>query len=201
VGWLSLTARAASFTNFVNTAIPDGNPNGVSSTLDVSGLVGTISKITVSLDTAGGWNGDLYAYLSYEGGFAVLLNRVGKTISDPLGYGDAGLVVTFDDSAGSDIHSYGGNGGNPLSGLWQPDGRNVNPQLALDSDPRNAGLGSFDGLAPDGRWTLFMADMAGGFSSQFVGWGLDIETVPEPSSGACFLAGLVLLTALRRLRR
>jgi subtilisin-like proprotein convertase family protein len=199
---LSFTATAATFTNFVDASIPDANPNGLTSTLDVGGLAGIISKITVSLDIAGQWNGDLYAYLSYDGGgFAVLLNRVGKTANDPFGYGDSGFVLTLDDFASRDIHLYGGNSGNSLTGLWQPDGRNVDSQLAVDTDPRNALLGSFDNLAPNGTWTLFVADMATGYESQLVGWGLEIQTVPEPSSAACFAAGLLLLALVRRPRR
>ena len=32
----------------------------------------------MTLNLSGGWNGDLYAYLVHNSGFAVLLNRVGR---------------------------------------------------------------------------------------------------------------------------
>src|SRR5689334_3241324 len=138
-----VTTQAQTFTDTVNTAIPDGNPTGLSSSINVTGLAGQLLDITVSLDISGGSNGDLYAFLSHGStGFAVLLNRTGKTGSDPFGYGDAGFHITLSDAATLDIHNYGGNGGALLTGIWQPDGRNVDPQLVLDSSPRNAFLSS-----------------------------------------------------------
>src|ERR1051325_7214519 len=85
-----------SYTNVVNTTIPDANPTGLASTIDVSGVAGAVSNVTVFVNVTGAWNGDLYAYLSYDGGgYAVLMNRVGKTDSDPTGYSDTGFTVTF----------------------------------------------------------------------------------------------------------
>src|SRR5213075_3123189 len=96
----ALTAYAQSFQTNVNTAIPDANPTGISSTIDVQGLGPQLADITVSLDISGGFNGDLYAYLSHGStGFAVLLNRVGKTTSDPFGYSDQGFHVNLSDAA------------------------------------------------------------------------------------------------------
>src|SRR4029079_14302154 len=96
------------------------------------------------VSVTGGANGDLYATLAQDnGGFAVLMNRVGKTSGNPFGYADAGLSVTLDDQVGTDIHNYGGNLGNPLTGIWQPDARNIDPQLVLDIDPPVAYLHSF----------------------------------------------------------
>src|SRR6266478_535051 len=93
VGLLTgLQAQAQVFQQTVNTDIPDGNPTGLSSTIEVSGLASQLENITVSLDISGGFNGDLYAYVSHgTSGFAVLLNRVGKTAGDPFGYSDAGF--------------------------------------------------------------------------------------------------------------
>ena len=186
-----------------NVLIPDANPIGYSSTNLVSGLLGGIQNVNVSLDITGGWNGDLYAYLSFSDGFAVLLNRVGKSSSDDFGYGDAGFNVTFSDSAATDIHLYGGNGGNQLTGTWQPDGRETDPQLVVSSDPRTALLSSFDNLDPNGTWTLFVADMATGYQSTLVSWSIEITTVPEPAT-LQFLAafgGLAAAGAWWRRRR
>src|SRR5690242_13438813 len=202
LGWLN--AQAQSFTNTVNTAIPDGNPNGISSSINVTGLESALQDITVSLDISGGSNGDLYGFLSHGStGFAVLLNRVGKTSTDPFGYSDAGFHVTLSDAASLDIHNYGGNGGAALTGTWQPDGRNVDPQLVLDSSPRNAFLSSFVGSDPNGTWTLVVADMAGGGGQSVLqSWGINITPVPEPGTNQLFLvmAGAGLLQYLRRTR-
>jgi hypothetical protein len=49
--------------------------------------------------------------------------------------------------------------GGPLTGIWTPDGRVVDPDLVLNTDPRTALLGSFNGLDPNGEWTLLIADL------------------------------------------
>ena len=52
----------------------------------------------------------------------------------------------------------------PLSGIWQPDGRKVDPADVLDTDPRAAMLSSFANLNANGQWTLFLADLNSGAS-------------------------------------
>src|SRR5690242_11989603 len=202
LGWLN--AQAQSFTNTVNTAIPDGNPNGISSSINVTGLESALQDITVSLDISGGSNGDLYGFLSHGStGFAVLLNRVGKTSTDPFGYGDAGFHITLSDAATLDIHNYGGNGGVALTGTWQPDGRNVNPQLVLDTSPRTARFNSFLGSDPNGLWTLAVADMAaGGGQATLQSWGVDATATPVPEPNASKLFFLMAVAGLiKYLRR
>src|ERR1017187_8224909 len=66
--------------------IPDGNASGSAGTATASGFLPTISDISVKLNISGGYNGDLYAYLSYGGVLLPLLNRVGVT---GTGAGDA----------------------------------------------------------------------------------------------------------------
>jgi len=196
----------SSFQTNVNTAIPDDNPTGVSSTIDVEGLGPQLDDITLNLDIAGGFNGDLYAYLSHGStGFAVLLNRVGKTTSNPFGYSDQGFHVILSDAASLDIHNYGGNGGLPLMGTWQPDGRNIDPQQVLDTTPRTATFSSFLGSDPNGLWTLVVADFAvGGGQAVLQSWAMNLTpaTVPEPGAGQLFLtmAGTGLFQYLRRRR-
>lgn len=183
------------FSQTVNALIPDANPDGYSSSTLVSGLAGVIQSLTVSLDITGGFNGDLYCYLAFGNGFAVLLNRTGKSGTDSFGYGDAGFNISLSDVAATDIHLYGGNGGSPLTGTWQPDGRAIDPELVVGTDARTALLSAFTGSNPNGKWTLFVADLAGGYQSTLANWSLTIATVPEPNSGQ--LLGMLggLLTA------
>jgi subtilisin-like proprotein convertase family protein len=199
---LSAQADQYSFTSHANTAIPDGNPTGLTTTIDVTGVAGWIINMTVSLNVSGGANGDLFSYLyldSTNSGYAVLLNRVGKTSGSPLGYGDAGMSVVFDDSAPTDIHSYGGNSGNPLAGSWQPDGRTTDPQLVLDADSRTALLDQFNTRSPNGTWMLFISDLTGGNQGTLVEWSLTIDAVPEPASfSLALLGGGLLAVTLRR---
>src|SRR5437899_8177514 len=96
------------FTNAVNQAIPDGNPTGVRSTIDVSGITGQTLNLDVSLNLSGGYNGDLYVSLTGPTGiYSVLLNRVGVSGNDSFGYGNTGLNITLSDSLGApNIHWY-----------------------------------------------------------------------------------------------
>ena len=210
-GSLVMAQSSTNISATVNQAIPDADPFGLSVTNDLSGFVGAISSITVSLNISNGINGDLYGYLAGpNGGFAVLFNRVGVTSGNSFGYGDAGFDVTFDDAAANgDIHPYqttlGGAPSGQLTGTWQPDGRNIDPQSApgdFDTAARDASLSSFDATDPNGTWTLFLADLSSGGQSTLASWDLNVTTVPEPSFLALLGLGALGITGfLRRSHR
>jgi subtilisin-like proprotein convertase family protein len=194
----SVSAAEMSYTNSSSAAIPDANPTGIMSVIDVTDAPGWITEVELTLTISGGFNGDFYAYLTSDaGGFSVLLNRPGRTSSNPFGYEDPGMTLTLSDAAPLDIHLYGGSSGSPLTGTWQPDGRNVSPQFALDSDPRTAGLSVFNGNTANGRWTLFLSDMASGGGATLVNWSISLKTIPEPSPFAFVLTGLGLFASLK----
>ena len=126
---------------------------------------------------------------------AVLLNRVGVTGSNPSGYGDAGFNITLSGS-GTDIHSYGGNSGNQLTGTWTPDGRNIDPNSSgadFDSADRTKLLSQFNDSNPNGAWTVTFSDwVSSGDPSTLVGWSLNITAVPERSNAALAVFGMIL---------
>jgi subtilisin-like proprotein convertase family protein len=202
-----LSAHAAVFTlssGTLNTAVPDGNVNGLQSTLTFNdAYFDNVLDVNVRLNISGGYNGDLYAYLTHGSGISILLNRSGRTAFNSFGYGDAGFDITLDDSASTDIHAYGGNGGNQLTGTYQPDARNMDPALAIQIAPRNAFLSAFNGLDANGGWTLFIADVSGGDQSTLVSWELEITAVPEPTTIALGVFGglLAVCGGLRAWRR
>lgn len=174
----------------LNLTIPDGNPSGITSMLNVSGLGSSLSDITVTLNLSGGHNGDLYGYLSCNGILVTLLNRVGTgsggSIQQTFGFSTAGFnnVALNDAGTGGNIHGVA----NPVSGIsYTADG---------------GSLASFNGLNPNGAWTLFFADQSGGNASTLNGWSLDITAVPEPVNVAMvmFGAGFVGFGALRAYR-
>jgi hypothetical protein len=185
--------------------IPVGNTAGWSDSETVtSGEVsGTISSIAVNLDISGGFNGSLYGYLEYDGVLVPLLNRVGVSSSSAFGYGNSGFDITLSSSGAGNVHSYQSgsytlNGSGQLTGTWQPDGNNISPTspaASFNPNPSGSGLTSFNGLSPDGTWTLFLADVvAGSPQAQVISYGLDIATVPEPVTTALgIFAGLFLL--------
>jgi subtilisin-like proprotein convertase family protein len=176
---LTVRGQTIGFTNSVNEAIPDGNPAGLDSTIEVSGLSGQVADVSVQLNVTGGYNGDLYAYLAGPtAGFAVLLNRVGVGSGNTFGYGDTGFNVRLSDTSGANnIHTYqiglyNLNLAGQLTGTWAADGLTLSPQSApsaFDSATPTAGLASFDGADPNGVWTLFISDVAGGNESTLVG--------------------------------
>ena len=175
-------------------AIPDGDLNGVADTISVSTPITSITSLTLTLNIQGGFDGDYYSYLTDGSGFAVLLNRIGRTSSNPFGSANSGLSVTFSDTApNGDIHLAGAGTGT-LTGTWQPDGRNVNPTAAVDTDSRTATLGSFTGLNPNGLWTLYVVDASSVGVGTFEDWSLTINgsgpgtSIPDGGRSSVLLA-------------
>ena len=191
--------------------IADGNPAGLSATAAVSDYPSSISGVTVSLDISGGYNGDLYAYLSYGGVLVPLLNRAGVTGDNASGYGNQGFNITLSSSASGaqDVHCYGNyspsyNEQGQLTATWQPDGRRIDPQSSpgsFDTADR-LGFGSYNGMNPNGIWTLYIADLSPGGQSRLENWSLGFSPVPEPVNMALpFLAGVYVVFILSRSRR
>ena len=191
--------------------IPDGNYSGAVDIRTVSfGDPGSvISSVRVGLNISGDFNGDLYGYLSYGTELSVLLNRPGLSASNSDGYFDSGLDILLSEGAPSGIHSYQNTTtpavGAALTGEWIPDGRNIHPEssgASFDAATRNAGLDSFNGLAANGDWSLFLADVSSGGEVTLESWSLEITVVPEPKLYA-LICGLflVVLSVCRRIMR
>jgi subtilisin-like proprotein convertase family protein len=210
---LAAAAHAQYLTNTysqnVNTIVPDDNPNGLASTIYASGVPGAIQSISVTLHVSNGFTGDYYAYLvDPNGDLAVLLNRVGVGAGNPFGYGDSGFNITLSSAATDNIHYYqsGAYSLNPsgeLTGTWQADGRNIDPNsnpAAFNSAATTSGLNQIPGTDANGAWTLFVADVSGGYEGTLVNWAFTVVTVPEPSPAELLgLAGaLGALVAWRR---
>jgi hypothetical protein len=195
----------------LNEVIPDGSSVGVVSTIDLSGeVLGPTESLEVALhisDVSGDLDyanaGDFYAYLtSGNGGFAVLLNRVGKTTLSPFGSALNGFDVTFS-LTGDDIHLVDDgtavlDAEGRLTGTWGADGRDIDPDLVLDTDLQTAGLGSFVGLDPNTEWSIFIADLSMGGVAQLDSWSIDV--IPETGTlGLISFVGIGVLFIRRRL--
>jgi subtilisin-like proprotein convertase family protein len=210
----TVPARAATYSTTYNSgtitdgrAVPDGGGalNTLSSSVNVNLLANNITDISVTLNISGGFNGDLYGYLrGPNGAIAVLINRVGVTSTDPIGYGNTGFNITINDANGShDIHYYNSfldgthtiNGSGQVTGVWQSDGRNHDPATVTgDGSSQNATLSSIENASvdPNGTWTLVFGDMvSGGGASTLVSWSLSITAVPEPVAVALGIFGVV----------
>jgi hypothetical protein len=185
-------------------AIPDGSLAGVSSQITISGASSSFSDISVAINVSGGYNGDLYAYLSYDGKLVPLLDRIGLSGSNPAGAAGGGMNVTLSDTgANGNIHAAGDSS---LSGAWKPDGQTTSPTAAYSIFSAGGGSitldGTFAGVNPNGEWTLFFADVsAGGGTSTLNGWSLDITAVPEPVNVALgIFVGVFLVVIVARSR-
>ena len=210
---VSVQASNSFFFNTGSVTLPDDDPNGYQDSRGLTGISGTISDVNVTLSISGGFNGDLYVWLSHGTGLSILLNRVGMSSGSSVGYGNTGFGLdaqqinfTLDDQAAQDVHFYQTdpytlNANGQLTGVWQPDGRILDPESpasSFDTAPRPNLLNAFDGLDPNGEWTLFAADMSSGHISTLTGWGLVITVVPEPSTFALVGLGAAALMISRR---
>ena len=193
--WLVANFASAALYNYSSTpnqTIEDNHPSGYVNSLAVSGVADSvITRVSVRLQISGGWNGDLYVTLVHDNSpVAVLLNRVGMNGAGQDGFGDAGFDIWLsDDGANGDIHVLG-TGGSPLTGAWQPDGRTADPDAVTHASARGGMLNVFNGLNPNGQWTLFAADLSPGSESTLVSWELEIQAVPEPVTLALAVFGL-----------
>jgi subtilisin-like proprotein convertase family protein len=158
-------------------AIPDNDPTGLAFAFTATTPLTPIESVVVTLNISGGFNGDLYAYLTRGSEQAILLNRVGVTGVDVNGYPDAGMNVSLSSGVFPDIHQYRvtlGGAGIP-TGTWSADGR-LDPVSAT----RNNTLDVFTGTNPNGDWTLFVSDVSAGSIATLNAWSVDITVVPEP---------------------
>jgi hypothetical protein len=195
------TATAATivtetFTMSTASIIPDGDLSGVVQTINPVTTIDTVDNITITLNTTGGWNGDLYAYLWHNGTLSVMVNRPGRTLANPIGSATSGMTLMLSDAATTDLHLATG----ALSGTFQPDGRDIAPSAALNTSPRTDALADFIGQTASGDWRLFIADVSSGDQANLTSWSITLTgPVPEPSSALLLLplAGAIL----RRRRR
>ena len=170
-----------------SAAIPDNNLSGVAFSLNFNdSSVSQISGMTVSFAITGGWNGDMYAYLSHGDGQVVLLNRIGRSLATPDGSGTSGFDLnTFALSSApllTDVHAAAGTTAAPLVGTYAPDGRKILPTAdapTFDGAARDATFTTLLGSDPNGNWTLFFADVGPGNPFTLTEFRIVAE-VPEP---------------------
>jgi hypothetical protein len=154
-----------------------------------------ITAVTVTFTTLGGWNGDLYAYLSHGDGLAILLNRVGASLGNPDGYSTSGFnTITLSSLATMDIHTVE----TPTTedGPFAADGR-----LTYTDTDRFHKLDVFDADDPIGTWTLFFDDTAPLNTVILDSWSVGIMTIAVPEPGTLALGCLGAAFVLIRVRR
>lgn len=195
VGSQSETATApfTVFTNAASISVADkaaaGPPNGISSPypsqIAVSGLLGTISDVNVTIS---GINANRPRDLEFA-----LVSPTGQALKLMADAGDltamAGVVLTFDDAAATAVPT--GGGSSIPTGTYRPTDFFFSagdpedfpaPGPAAPGIPAPTGTATlasiFNGLSPNGNWSLFIMDdsLGGGASSVTSGWSIDITT-------------------------
>jgi hypothetical protein len=179
------------FTNSASITIPASGTGSVSgspaapypSNIAVSGLVGTITKVTPVL------NGFTHTFPDDVG--ALLVSPSGKKIKlmSDVGFNSevTNVMLTFDD-AGPPLPDVGG----IASGTYRPTAGTAGGQgspvpanfpAPAPASPYSLLLGDLNGDAPNGTWSLYVIDDAPGDAGSFAGgWSLTITTNVAPTA-------------------
>lgn len=138
------------FENDTPVSINPGAPSETRSTITVEGVVGTVRNIQVAVDIEHTWTSDLVLTLISPDGVRVkLVDREG-------GGGDDFDQTVFDDSA---VETIVGSQA-PFQGVFRP----------------HESLSRFDGVSPNGPWTLEIDDRAAIDGGQLNDWTLGLES-------------------------
>ncbi|GAA0682052.1 hypothetical protein GCM10009104_03560 [Marinobacterium maritimum] len=151
----------SSYTSTGGIVIPSTGSGSITelSTLDISGLTGTLADINVTLNgLSHTWPQDMDILLvGPEGQQVILMSDAGGEGTNAI----SDLTLTFDDEASSDLPP----AGSALSsGAYKPANLIDNEDSSdLDSFDGISGsfasqLAAFDGTDPNGTWTLYIAD-------------------------------------------
>lgn len=178
------TTSTATFSNAAPVAIPAGAPTATSgaagpypSVINVSGVVGSVSKVTVQLKQMNHtFPDDVDVLLVGPAGQKILL------MSDAGGTNDfVNTSLTFDDAAAGSLSDSGAN----ASGTYRPTNFGTGDTFpATGTPPPPAGphpdpqlLSAFNGTNPNGAWRLYVTDdVSGDVGNIGGGWTLNIST-------------------------
>lgn len=156
------------FTNDNAVDIPADAPTQVSSTINMAGLTGHLQRLSLTLTLFHTYTSDLRISLVAPGGQEVLL------VGSEGGSGDNFINTTFDDGAPLPVSA----AAPPFTGSFRPEGN----------------LSSFNGLNPNGEWTLRVVDTASLDGGVLTRWSLALTlaetTASEFTIDVRFLGGL-----------
>jgi subtilisin-like proprotein convertase family protein len=199
--WLAAPAlaSAATFSNAGTITINDATANCVSqqatpypSTIDVSGLTGTVTDVNVTLTGFSHTSpGDVNVLLVGPGGQSTLLMA-----GNGFAFSVSGADLTFDDAAAQSLGD-----GQIVSGTYKPSTGTVwtsvcseppFPSPAPGGPYGSPSLSVFNGTDPNGTWSLYVVDdFPADVGSISGGWSLDITAGETPEQKIGDLQDLV----------
>lgn len=179
----------------MNFPVNNGPVDLYPSSIDVTGVGGNVTIVTLSLNDINLTNEDEFA--------AVLVDPSGDNLLVVRDFGEGsavGITWTFSDSGTGGLCGGGAAG----TGTYKP-GQNCSALSDSLPAPAPAGpygltLSEFNGVNPNGTWNLYVATrMNSNIGAISQGWTLNITTdltVPEPS--ACWLVAAGVLAMIQR---
>jgi subtilisin-like proprotein convertase family protein len=179
------TLVGASYGPFANPAsisIPSvGTATPYPSSINVSGITGTVTKVTASiLGLSHTFPGDIDILLAGPAGQRIILMSDVGSGTDVIN-----ANLTFDDSAPAI-------GATVVAGTFRPTNSGTGDTFASPAPaaPYGAALADFNGTNPNGAWRLFVVDDASGDVGTISGgWRLSFQTAdPVCCSQACSLS-------------
>jgi len=170
---LSGVAQAQTYSSTTTpVAIPD-NPTVVN-TIDVSGFSGTLGDINVVVNITHTWNSDLDIILIPPSGLGTQYLHLATDVG---GSADNFVNTVFDDAAATSITA----GVAPFTGSFRPEGGAVTSTIWAPNTTAYAvanlgtavlNLAGFNGINPNGTWTLVIDDDTGGDIGTLNSWSI-----------------------------
>ena len=192
----TFSSLTATNTNASAITIRDNNSaTPYPSAINVSGRVGKVAKVTVSIPAfSHTYPGDVDMVLvSPDGKKVALMGGVGA------GTDAVNVALTFDDAASGPI------GASVVAGTYQPSGSVSTMPAGAPAGPYASALSEFNGISPNGTWSLYVADSgASDTGTMAQGWRIAITTsqatclgvnqppsvsLDSPANGSAVLAG------------
>jgi len=141
------------------------------SVIPVSNLNGTLGKVTVTLSNLNHtYPGDVNVLLvAPSGAKTLLMSHAGDQPT-------TSVTLTFDDNATDALPIAG-----PLStGVWQPTAYGLAPTFppSAPAGPYSGAMSAFNGTSPNGTWSLYVFDDAGGDQGTLLGgWSMTLSLI------------------------
>ena len=160
-------AGAPIVSTFVSTTavtIPDLTT--VASTITVAGFTGSVADLNLGINLNHSFVGDLVISLTH--------NDVTVIVANGADAGSNDFTIRLDDEAGRSVQTLPVSGGLTVAGTFIP----------------NGALAAFDGMDPNGVWTLTIQDAFGEDSGVLNGWQLDFSKAVSTADSSA--AGNVL---------
>ncbi len=164
-----------------------GNGSPYPSTITVSGFTGTVGKVTATVTgITHAYPDDISILLAGPGGQSVvLMSHTGGGYANSL----TGVNVTFDDSAATSLSA-----ALITNGTYKPTNiGTVNFAGPAPASPYGTALSVFNGVDPNGTWSLYVMDTVAPDGGSISGWSLSItdSTVPPTFTSGAPASGLV----------